>query len=349
MDQGRNYADKMSEYRLQTEEISKTILAQMKQSTNQWEMPWHKGLPQAINPVTGKHYGGNNLLLLWNVCLKKNYTVNKWATLKQWRRKKAMVRRGEKGTLICFAIPIRNEQNRNIQLSLFEPTNLKDICQDNTKFTYRFRTVFNASQVKGYTPDLPDLFNPERPSAELIQQIIEKSNAKIITSGEEAFYRFITDEIYIPHIARFVSTPDASQMDNYHATLLHELIHWTGHETRCKRHKLVERTRAEYALEELVAELGSAILCTQIKQKSVPPLNHANYLNSWIKVLKNDFSYFTEALELARTAIYFLNLLTGIYPYKLQPQYEREIYENHIERWKEIIESESSLEPKKGV
>lgn len=54
MEQGRSYAEKMSEYRLQTEEISKTILAQMKQSNNQWEMPWHKGLPQAMNAYSGK-------------------------------------------------------------------------------------------------------------------------------------------------------------------------------------------------------------------------------------------------------------------------------------------------------
>lgn len=336
MEKVRTYAEKMSDYRLQIDEIAKTILAQMKQSANQWEMPWRKGLSQAINPVTGKHYGGNNLLLLWNQCLKKDYAANEWATLNQWRRKKAMIRRGEKGTLICFAIPIRNEQNKHIQLSLFETLNPLEIIEDNPRFKFVFGTVFNASQVKGYTPNMPGLFD-DSPDI-LIQKLIEKSKAKIITGGESAFYRLTTDEIYMPHIARFVSTSGASQMDNYHATLIHELIHWTGHETRCKRQLIGEFGSPQYAFEELIAELGSALLCTQIKQKSVPPLNHANYLNSWIKVLDNDFSYFTEALELARTAIYYLNVLTGIYPYNLKPQYERVINENQIERWKEILE-----------
>lgn len=341
MEKGRTYAEKMSDYRLKIEEISKTILSQMKHADNPWEMPWQKGLPQAINAYTGKFYGGNNLLLLWSKCLQQNYYENKWATLYQWSKVKAKVKSGEKGTLICFAIPIQKEKNKSaIQLNLFEPINLKNINEENPRFNFRFRTVFNASQVKGYTPDLPDIFNPERSSTELIQQIIEKSKAKIITGGERAFYRLTTDEIYMPHKARFVSTSGASQMDNYHATLIHELIHWTGHETRCKRHKLVDRTMEEYAFEELIAELGSALLCTQIKQKSTPPLNHANYLNSWIKVLNNDFSYFTEALELARTAIYYLNVITEIYPFTLKPQYKRELNENHIERWKEILEKE---------
>jgi len=341
MEQGRSYAEKMSDYRLQIEEISKTILFQMKQADNPWEMPWQRGLPQAINAYTGKLYSGNNLLLLWNECLKKNYAENKWATLFQWAKVKAKIKSGEKGTLICFAIPVQKEKNKSaIQLNLFEPINLKDINEENPRFKFRFRTVFNASQVRGYTPDLSDIFNPERSSAELIQQIIDKSKAKIITGGERAFYRLTTDEIYMPHIARFKSSLTTSQLDNYHATLIHELMHWTGHENRCKRHNLVNRTDAEYAFEELIAELGSALLCTQIKQKTTPPLNHANYLNSWIKVLNNDFSYFTEALELARTAIYYLNVLTDIYPFDLKPQYQRELNENHIEKWKEMLEFE---------
>lgn len=273
--------------------------------------------------------------------MQKNYAENKWATLYQWAKVNAKVKKGEKGTLICFAIPVRNEKKKTaIQLNLFEPTNLKDIREDNPRFKFRFRTVFNASQVRGYTPNMPGLFDDNSSPAELIQQIIEKSKAKIITAGESAFYRITTDEIYMPHKARFVSTSGASQMDNYHATLIHELIHWTGHESRCKRHKLDGRSKLEYAFEELIAELGSALLCTQIKQKSVPPLNHANYLNSWIKVLDNDFSYFNEALELARTAIYYLNVLTEIYLFDLKPQYERELNENHIEKWKEILEFE---------
>ena len=336
MTQGKSFSEKMTDYRHQVENISNTILAQMQQTNQRWEMPWNKGLPMAVNAFNGKQYGGNNLLILWNKCLNQNYAENKWATIYQWAKVKAKVKRGEKGTLICFAIPIKRKHTIEKQLNLFEPLRLNELRNDNPRFKFRFRYVFNASQVKGYTRDMPDIFNPQRSASEIIQQLVEKSNAKIIVGGTEAFYRITTDEIQLPHIARFENTQYASQLDNYHATLIHELIHWTGHSTRCKRQILNNAGSPEYAFEELVAELGAALLCTQVKQKTVPPLDHANYLNSWIKVLKNDFSYFTEALELARTAIYFLNKLTDIYPF-LKPKYEREINEKNVEKWKEIL------------
>lgn len=336
MAEGKSFSEKMADYRLQVENISNTLLTQMQQSNEHWELPWSKGLPMAVNAFTGKQYGGNNLMILWNTCLLKNYSENKWATLYQWAKVGAKVRSGEKGTLVCFAIPTHTNRTREVQLNLFEPLHLKDISTDNLMFKFRFRYVFNASQVKGYTHNMPDLFNPEKSANEIIQQLVDKSKAKIIIGGDSAFYRISADEINMPHIARFVNTIHATQLDNYHATLIHELIHWTGHSSRCKRQLINNFGSPEYAFEELIAELGSALLCTQIKQKPSPPLNHANYLNSWIKVLENDFNYFTEALELARTSIYYLNKLTDIYPFT-KLQYEREINEKNIAKWKELI------------
>jgi antirestriction protein ArdC len=328
--------NKIQEYKQQVEDISKSILEQMQQTNESWEMPWHRGTPIAKNAYTGKQYGGNNLLILWNKCIQKKYTINEWATMYQWAKKGAKIRRGEKGTLVCFAIPTHRKSNKAIQLNLFEPVNIKDLT-NNQLFTFRFRYVFNASQVIGYTPNMPDLFNPVQTANEIIKKIRENSGAKIIEGGEIACYRIINDEIHLPDKTRFKNTEDYTQLENFNATLIHELIHWTGHETRCKRQLLNKKGTPEYAFEELIAELGAAILSTQINQKSAPPINHANYLNSWIKVLKNDFSYFTEALELARTAIYFINKISGILP-DLKPQYERELNVKNIEKWNALFD-----------
>jgi antirestriction protein ArdC len=330
------FLNKIHDYKQQVEEISKSILEQMQQTNESWEMPWHRGTPIAKNAYTGKQYGGNNLLILWNKCIQKKYPVNEWATMYQWAKKGAKLRRGEKGTLVCFAIPIQRKSSKAIQLNLFEPVNIKDLSNIQL-FTFRFRYVFNASQVTGYTPNMPDLFNPVQPANEIIKKIRSNSGAVIIEGGEKAYYHILRDEIQLPDKARFKNTKDYSEQENYNATLIHELIHWTGHETRCTRQLLNTSGSPEYAFEELIAELGAAILSTQINQKSAPPLNHANYLNSWIKVLENDFSYFTEALELARTAIYYLNKTTDIVP-DLKPQYEREVSVKNIEKWKELFE-----------
>lgn len=337
MYQKRNFSEKMAEYRQSINDISEAIIKQMEQSDDNWVMPWSNGFQQAVNAFTGKQYRGNNMMILWNKCLHENYPDNKWATLYQWARKGAKVKRGEKSTLVCFAIPVDKKKIKGeIQLNLFEPLNLKELNEKNVHFKFKFINVFNASQIKGYAPNHPDLFNPEKSSNELIEMLIDKSKAKIIYGGDSAYYNIHSDEITIPQIIQFKDTSTGTKLENYHSTIIHELIHWTGHNSRCKRSLINAFGSPAYAFEELIAELGSALLCTQIKHKTTPQLNHAKYINSWIKVLKNDFSYFTEALELARTAIFYLNNLTGIYP-NLKPQQEREVNEKSVSKIEEIL------------
>lgn len=332
------FAERMKSYRSQIDDIAATILEQMKQSKEPWEMSWSKGLPVAINAYTGKQYGGNNMLILWNECIKKNYKENKWATFYQWRKKKLKIKRGEKGTLICFAIPVNSTNRDAEQLNLFDTLNPGDYNKSNTGFKFRFRYVFNVHQViGGYNPG-PDLFTPQYTAGELVRQLITKSKAEIFEQGDKAYYSVTNDYIVMPNKNRFIDTKNATAEENYYATLLHELIHWTGHNTRCKRDLINKLASPAYAFEELIAELGSAILHAQLSQRKTPPLDHANYLNSWIKVLENDFSFFTEALELARTAIFYLNKLTGIYP-DLKDQYEREVNKNSAKNWEYILGS----------
>jgi antirestriction protein ArdC len=239
--------------------------------------------------------------------------------------------------LICVAIPKRSRrrENNNLQLNLFDYVKPEEINSQHTYFRFIFKYLFNESQVNGYFGNQPDLFNPPIAGELLIRQLIEKSNAKINTGGESAFYSLYRDEIQMPEMARFRATNTATIIENYYVTIIHELIHWTAHETRCSREMLNGFGTPKYAFEELIAELGSALLCTQLNQKLVPMVDHAQYLNNWLKVLKNDFSYFTEALELARTAIYFLNDLTGIYPF-LKPQHKRKINDDRVASWSKL-------------
>ncbi|WP_460490189.1 zincin-like metallopeptidase domain-containing protein, partial [Belliella aquatica] len=112
---------------------------------------------------------------------------------------------------------------------------------------------------------------------------------------------------------------------------LHELIHWTGHHSRCKRDLGNVFGSSKYAFEELVAELGGALLATHLGRKVYPREDHAKYLNNWLKVLENDFSYFYIAMDLAKYAIYWLFDKTGVYPYELKKQEPRYLSEKMIE------------------
>jgi len=100
-----------------------------------------------------------------------------------------------------------------------------------------------------------------------------------------------------------------NSLDEYYATTLHELVHWSGNESRLDRSFENSKTWGDeaYAAEELVAELGSAFLSAQCGIKG--KLQHAEYLNNWVKVLKQDDKAIFRAASKAREAAEFINEL----------------------------------------
>ncbi|WP_278389334.1 zincin-like metallopeptidase domain-containing protein, partial [Thalassospira xiamenensis] len=73
---------------------------------------------------------------------------------------------------------------------------------------------------------------------------------------------------------------------NWHRTALHECSHATGHETRLNRDQSGSFGSKKYAFEELVAEMSAAFLCASLG--IVPTVRHADYLASWLQVLRED-------------------------------------------------------------
>jgi antirestriction protein ArdC len=338
-----NLPDKIKHHSSQIDSISETILDQMKEGRSTWEMPWHNGMPEAWNPVTGKFYGGNNFLILWNECVKNNYSTNHWATFKQWQRKRSgvKVKKGEKGTLVMFAIPKKafiNENNPEGNQHNFEFISDEEKEEAKKNFYFRYYWVFNAAQVQGYDIDQQNLFSEPISELDRLKKFIKETNAEIKVGGNRAFYSVVEDFIQMPELARFKTVAGKpSQTLNYYSTLLHEIIHWTGHESRCGRQFGWTFGDDAYAFEELVAELGNGILTTQFNTQPIPRDDHAIYLNSWIKVLEDDFSYFNEALELARTAIYWLYKETEILPFDLKPQYCRTLSKGRVKKWENLV------------
>jgi antirestriction protein ArdC len=331
-----DFGEKIAYYHQQIDLLAETILRQMKEVGSDWNMPWHKGILQAQNPFTGKYYSGNNLLLLWSKYLENKYPYNQWATFYQWRKAKATIKKGEKGTLICIAIPKLKKHRQLIQTNIFEPIDHQKINQQDIYFKFIFRYVFNVAQVNGFYGNEPGLFdNPVDPEKQ-ISKLIAKSGAKISIGGERAYYNIITDQIHIPELARYIDEFHYPALEKYYSTLLHEIIHWTGHESRCKRNLMNVFGSSTYAFEELVAELGCAILSTQLNKRVFPREDHSIYLNNWINVLEKDFSYFIEALELARYSIFWLLKKTNVFPEPLKEQIERKVNKERILEWSEL-------------
>ena len=92
--------------------------------------------------------------------------------------------------------------------------------------------------------------------------------------------------------------------ENLYATWAHEHIHYTGHKDRLNRDLKSRFDQEAYAFEELVAELGAAMLCADLQITG--ELRHASYVESWLKVLKNDHKAILTAASLASKAAEYL-------------------------------------------
>lgn len=261
------------------QEVTDQILAALEAGVAPWARPWEGqvALELPINGVTGRPYSGVNVLLLWVQAQAQGFTSHHWMTFRQAKAAGAHVRKGEKGTRIVFWRPVRRKEKQDDgSEKLREFAILKSF------------TVFNRDQVEG----LEDA--PEVARVASADELLDASGATILHGGARAFYNPGEDFIRLPRPESFDS------MGHYYGTVLHELVHWTGHADRIGR-DLTGRFGSEaYAAEELIAELGAAFLAAQL---GVPgQLRHADYIGNWIQVLRSDKKAIFTASRQARTA-----------------------------------------------
>jgi antirestriction protein ArdC len=286
------------------ETITNQIIEAIELGAGEFKMPWHKnGISSAMphNPISKNTYSGANVLTLWLGKEKNGYATDQWATFKQWQSKGVMVKKGEKATL-GFYWHIMDKAPKGEGEGESDPTGKK------TMFAKAFY-LFNADQVDGYQPEgiveTPDL--TER--LDNAENFIIKTGAIISHGGTSAFYRPSTDSITMPDKWRFTGTETTNATQAYYSTLLHELTHWSGNAIRLDRTKGKRFGDTDYAFEELVAELGAAFLCADLGIENEPRLDHAQYVASWLKALKNDKQAIFSAASYASKAMAYLKAL----------------------------------------
>jgi antirestriction protein ArdC len=146
---------------------------------------------------------------------------------------------------------------------------------------------------------------------EQAEAFVAATGATIHHGGSRAFYRPSTDSIQLPPREAFIGSPTSTPAEAYYSTLLHELVHFTSHETRCNRQLGKRFGDDAYAMEELIAELGAAFLCADLRITDEPRVDHAQYLASWLSVLKADKKAIFTAASKASEAAAFLAALQG--------------------------------------
>lgn len=258
-----------------------------------WERPWKKiGGGLAFNATTKNPYRGGNVFMLLFSGNVNGYTSNAWATFKQWKNAGYSVQKGQKGTPIMRACPFEKEV-----------TKADGTVKTEKGIYFKGATVFNGEQVAdkdGNPFKIEGSGDDDSIALNDVDSIIADTGADIQHGGDRACYSPVSDTIKMPTQKQF------KDAQGYYATMLHELVHWTGHHDRLDRLDLGASFGDEsYAFEELVAEIGSTILCAQlgISQADTIDINHVKYVKSWIKVLKDDPNAIMKAAGLAQKAV----------------------------------------------
>ncbi len=262
--------------------------AQDKGATSLWDGAGERaGLP--VNHATGKPYTGINTLILWAAAGTHGYRSNRWMTYQQAKTAGGQVRKGEQGTQCVFYKPI-------------EAKEVNEAGESEKKRVAVLKTfsLFNLDQIDGIAADATAVRPVFEPLAEA-ERILKESGTRITEGGNQAFYHRATDSIHLPDRDRFHSP------ENFYATALHELTHWTGHESRLNRTFGQRFGDEAYSMEELVAELGAAFAIAELGIVSATIEAHASYLDSWLRVLKSDKkAIFTAAAQAAKAHNYLM-------------------------------------------
>jgi hypothetical protein len=211
------------------ERITDRIIEQMETaSVAGWQKPWitaGQNTLQPVNAATRREYRGVNVLMLWAAAEITGYQDGRWASFKQWQQIGALVRRGDKGTQVVFYKELQRRGGAAADGPIsgqFEGA-AAEATQSGTYLMAKTSTVFNAAQVEGDTPPV----QPELPGLavrlESAERFVAATGAVIVHGGDRAYYKPAEDRIQLPPPEQFRSSED------YYATALHELAHWSGH------------------------------------------------------------------------------------------------------------------------
>ncbi len=281
-------------------EITSKLIAAIETDPGKPTMPWRRAtgpLFMPINALTRNAYNGINVVSLWVAAECLGYSAPIWATYRQWSELGCQVRKGEKSSLVVFYKEYEADRNPD------------DSDDDGKRRVARASYVFNASQVDGYTlPDAPaPLSAIERLDA--VDRFITATGARIEHGGDRAFYRPSSDHIQMPDEGLFCGTDTMSRTEGYYATVTHELTHWSGASTRLGRDMGKRFGDKTCAAEELVAEIASAFLCSELGITQDTRADHAQYLAQWLKLMKDDSRAIFAAVAKASEAVVYLKSL----------------------------------------
>ena len=272
------------------EMVTDRIIEQLEKGYIPWQKPWTGVHDGAYNRISNKPYSLLNQMLLSK--------TGEYASFKQWTELGGHIRKGEKAEIVTFwkiqQIEEENEDGEKIikQLPLL-----------------RYYNVFHISQVEGVEPKSIDLneLQPIEEAERIKTKYMQREHIKILEKvTDKAFYSPSLDYIQVPCKEQY------QNIEEFYSTLFHEMTHSTGHKVRLDREDVKDCVyfgSENYSKEELCAELGSAFIINKLGIESSKSFNNSTaYIQSWLRVLKNDKKFIISASSRAEKAVkYILN------------------------------------------
>ena len=278
-------------------EITDKIIAELEAGRIPWVQPWGTAaikapLAMPRNAATQRGYSGINVLILWGAVIEGGFSGQSWLTFRQALGLGGHVRKGERGTTVVYADRFTPDHERQRAAEAGEEPGA-------IAFLKRF-TVFNSDQCDGLPGEVAASAVPPPPAQiePRAEALIAATGADFRIGGARAYYNPTGDFVQVP--------PPAAYFEpiNWHRTAFHELGHWCGHASRLNRDHSGSFGSRSYAREELIAEMAGAFVCASLG--IVPTVRHADYIGSWIDVIREDNRAVVRAASAASKAADFL-------------------------------------------
>ena len=284
-----------------------------KANANNWKKGWMgvngsiQGLPQNISGRT--YSGGNSFFLMFNTA-EKGYKTPVYMTFKQAKEQNLHVKSGEKSVPIFkWGLSIKDENGKKVSEEDYNAMSHEERATMDVRPFPKMFHVFNIDQTnleevnkKRYDAIVARFKTPEQEVKdtegmyvnEALDRMFEQktwhANIQYDKPADQAFYSPSTDSIVLPMKEQFKlgKTPEEVYHDGmeYYSTALHEMAHSTGHESRLDR-KFGAQGTDNYAHEELIAEMTSALVGSTMGFDRKILENNANYLSGWLNRLRD--------------------------------------------------------------
>lgn len=255
--------------------ITDQIVTAIEAGADTFRMPWHhdgSAISRPINLASGKPYRGINVLALWAAADRNGYTQGLWGTYRQWLAVGAQVRKSERGSIVVLWKQSASEPDDD---------HGDEGEAGHRRAFARIFTVFNSAQIDGYEPK-PGAILPETERHAFADRFIANLGIETVFGGSEAYYQPSTDSIHMPIFAHFRDAP------SFYGVWIHENGHGSGSPHRLNRDLSGRFGSASYAAEECTAEILAGYILADLGIAHHPRPDHAAYIATWLRVLKNE-------------------------------------------------------------